>query len=101
MTPERKVKKKVTDLLKQHGVYYFFPVTGGYGVSGVPDIVACIKGKFWGVECKAGDNIPTPLQEAQLSKIRDAGGKTYVVNERTFMYFKMDIEHAVQEKPSC
>ena len=38
MTPEGKVKKKVVEQLKQLGCYYFFPATGGYGKSGVPDI---------------------------------------------------------------
>ena len=45
-TPEKKVKDKVVKLLKQHGVYYFFPATYGMGRSGVPDIICCIKGKF-------------------------------------------------------
>ena len=40
MTPEAKVKKVVVAQLKQLGAYYFYPVTGGYGQSGVPDVVA-------------------------------------------------------------
>ena len=39
MTPEAKVKKVVVRQLKLLGAYYFYPVTGGYGMSGVPDIV--------------------------------------------------------------
>jgi hypothetical protein len=42
MTPEKKVKQKVAKLLKEAGAYYFFPATGGYGRSGVPDIVGCL-----------------------------------------------------------
>ena len=38
MTPEAKVKKKIVEQLKALGCYYFFPATGGYGKSGVPDI---------------------------------------------------------------
>ena len=45
-TPEKKVKKKVTDILKSVGAYYFYPVTGGFGMSGVPDIICCYKGRF-------------------------------------------------------
>ena len=62
MTPEAKVKKKVVEQLKVLGAYYFYPVTGGYGRSGVPDIVGCYKGKFFGFECKSGKNKPTALQ---------------------------------------
>lgn len=81
MTPEAKVKKKIVTLLKEHGAYYFYPVTGGYGRSGVPDIIVCHKGKFIGIECKAGKNKPTALQEKNLSDIRAAGGVALVVNE--------------------
>ena len=81
MTPEAKVKKKVVDVLKKSGAYYFFPATGGYGRSGVPDIVGCYRGVFFAIECKAGNNKPTALQEAEMHKIREANGQILVVNE--------------------
>jgi len=81
MTPEAKVKKKVVDVLKKGGAYYFFPATGGYGRSGVPDIVGCYRGVFFAIECKAGTNKPTALQEAEMHKIREADGQILVVNE--------------------
>ena len=81
MTPEAKVKKKVVEQLKQLRAYYFYPVTGGYGRSGVPDIIGCYEGLFFGIECKAGNNKPTPLQEKNLKEIRAAGGLDMVVNE--------------------
>jgi len=81
MTPEAKVKKVVVAQLKQLGAYYFYPVTGGYGQSGVPDVVGCYEGLFFGIECKAGNNKPTPLQDRNLKQIRDAGGIDLVVNE--------------------
>jgi Holliday junction resolvase len=81
MTPEAKVKKKVVDVLKKHSAYYFFPATGGYGRSGVPDIVCCYRGIFVAIECKAGSNRPTALQESEMQKIRQAQGFVLVVNE--------------------
>ena len=81
MTPEAKVKKVVVAQLKQLGAYYFYPVTGGYGQSGVPDIVGCYEGLFFGIECKAGKNKPTPLQDKNLKQIHNAGGMDLVVNE--------------------
>jgi hypothetical protein len=80
LTPESKVKKEITNYLKELGAYYFFPVTGGFGRSGVPDIVACLDGKFVGIECKAGDNQPTALQVKNLKAIRSAGGLSFCVN---------------------
>ena len=81
MTPEGRVKRTVTNQLKALGAYYFFPATGGYGRSGVPDIIGCLHGKFFGIECKAGNNKPTALQEKNLSDINTAGGVALVVNE--------------------
>jgi Holliday junction resolvase len=80
-TPEKKVKDKVVKLLKQYGVYYFFPATHGFGRSGVPDVVCCIRGHFLAIECKAGTNKPTALQEKEMADIRNAGGTTFVINE--------------------
>jgi len=81
MTPEKKVKNKVVAVLKAYEAYYFFPATGGYGVSGVPDVVGCYKGKFFAIECKAGVNKPTALQDRNMQKIKDNGGLAIVVNE--------------------
>jgi len=80
-TPEVRVKKKLVTQLKALGAYYFYPVTGGYGASGVPDVICCYKGRFFGFECKAGANKPTKLQEINIEAIRKAGGHAIVVNE--------------------
>ena len=83
MTPEKRVKDKVVKQLKMLGgdVYYFFPATGGYGRSGVPDIVGCYSGRFFAIECKAGKNTTTALQQKELTAIGMAGGVPWVVNE--------------------
>jgi Holliday junction resolvase len=80
-TPEGKVKDKVVKVLKAHNVYYFFPVTGGFGMSGIPDIICCHEGRFIAIECKAGKNKTTALQDAHLARIRAAGGVAVVINE--------------------
>lgn len=80
-TPEAKVKKKVTEQLKAIGAYYFYAFTGGYGRSGVPDIIGCYRGYFFAIECKAGKNKPTPLQEKNIEEIEKAGGQVIVINE--------------------
>lgn len=81
-TPEKKVKLKVRAILDWHDdVYYFTPMTGGYGRSGVPDIVGCYKGYFFAIECKAGKGTTTALQDKNIKDIEKAGGKVIVVNE--------------------
>ena len=91
MTPEKKVKQKVAKLLKEAGAYYFFPATGGYGRSGVPDIVGCLEGNFFGIECKAGKNTTTALQELELENIRKSGGRAIVINEDRIDFLKNDL----------
>lgn len=81
-TPESKVKAAVVKMLKDNGVYYFFPVTGGYGRAGVPDIICCHKGRFIAIECKANGNKPTELQLREIHKIRKAGGIAFVIDEK-------------------
>ena len=73
LTPEAKVKKVVVGQLKERGAYYFYPVTGGYGRSGVPDVIGCIDGLFFGIECKAGKNKTTALQDKNIEEILRAG----------------------------
>lgn len=52
---------------KEHG--------GLYGTAGVPDIIACVGGRFYAFEVKTPSGRLTRLQEATLEKIRAAGGR--------------------------
>jgi len=101
-TPERAVKDKVVTQLKALGAYYFYPVTGGFGASGVPDIIVCYKGRFFGLECKANGNKPTPLQQLNIDKINDAGGIALVIDEHNMNEVKTILEntHGVLEQRS-
>lgn len=80
-TPEKKVKDQVVKTLKANGVYYFFPATFGMGRSGVPDIICCVEGRFLAIECKAGNNKPTALQDREMNAIVTSGGSAMIINE--------------------
>lgn len=80
-TKEKLVKQRVVAQLKALGAYYFYPATGGFGSSGVPDVVCCLDGRFIGIECKAGKGKTTALQDKNLREISEAGGLAMVVNE--------------------
>lgn len=82
-TPESKVKAKVKKVLEKYGTnaYYAMPVGGMFGKAGVPDFLICFYGKFVGIECKAGKNTTTALQDSHIKKINLAGGLVFVVNE--------------------
>lgn len=87
-TPERKLKKKITDLLKECKIYYTYTVSGGYARNGVPDLLACVNGMFVAIEVKSGSNKPTALQEMHLAEIARCGGETFVVNEDNYWEFE-------------
>lgn len=82
MTPEGKTKRKLTSFLLslQPVPYLFFPQTGGYGRSGIPDVVGCWEGRFFAIECKAPGklNNTTALQEREITNINEAGGIAFV-----------------------
>ncbi len=80
-TPEAKVKKKIVDKLKAVGAYYFYPVTGGFGRSGIFDIVCCYKGFFIGIEAKAGKGRPTALQTINAKSAKTTNGIVLLINE--------------------
>ncbi len=91
-TPEKKVKKKVRALLDELGAYYVMPVTGGYGSQGAPDFLVCLRGKFVGIETKAGKGKTTALQDLNLQKIRDAGGVALVIYETDIEVLRHKLE---------
>lgn len=52
---------------------------GMYGTAGIPDIIACIDGRFYAFEVKQPGGRLSRLQEVTLGKIRAAGGAAYMV----------------------
>lgn len=52
---------------------------GMYGTAGIPDIIACIDGRFYAFEVKQPSGRLTRLQEATLEKLRAAGGTALMV----------------------
>lgn len=81
MTPEGRVKSKVTRMLKKHGAYYHMPVQTGYGAPAL-DYHVCHNGHYAGIETKApGNNKPTKRQQMIIDQIREAGGEVFVIND--------------------
>lgn len=72
---EKKVENKIKKWLKDRN-YWYFKVHGSiYQPAGIPDIIACINGKFVAIEVKRSDGgIVSELQKAQIQKIKDSGG---------------------------
>lgn len=85
-TPEGKVKKKLLDFLKSLGgdCFFYMPVQNGMGQSGIPDVMAIIKGVPFAFECKATPKQhPTVLQAYALDRIHKACGFAWVVDNES------------------
>jgi hypothetical protein len=83
MTPEGKVKRAVSALLKKYpDLYYEMPVPGGYGKSGL-DYFGCYRGKFFSIETKAPGNKPTARQDQTIKLIEAANGVVFVIDGDT------------------
>jgi len=96
-TPEGAVKAQVIAILKSLDAWYFFPASGPFGRSGIPDVVGCLAGRFFAIECKANGNKATALQEREIEKIKIAGGFALVVDETNVGRLKAALELGVRE----
>lgn len=80
------IEKTIEDAIKTYltnrygdRVYFFKTHGGPYQKRGVPDLVGCLDGHFFGFEVKKPGGKPTRQQEHNIVKIRKAGGITGVV----------------------
>lgn len=81
MTPEGKVKKKVTALLRRYepDLWFFMPVPGVYGAATL-DYIGWFKGAPFVIETKAPGKKPTDRQEIALHKTEYAGAAAFVID---------------------
>ena len=77
---EREIVTAILRHLKTMPRCFAWKTHGGmYGTAGIPDIIACIDGRFYAFEVKQPGGRLTRLQEVTLGKIRAAGGAAYMV----------------------
>jgi hypothetical protein len=94
-TPESKVKRKVSGLLKATpGVWYTMPVPSGFGESTL-DYMGCYLGRFFAIETKAPGKQPTLRQKQMIASIERSGGKAFVIDGDT-----TELEHWLKDHHS-
>ena len=77
---EKEIVSKILRYLKTVPKCFAWKEHGGlYGTAGIPDIIACIDGKFYAFEVKIPVGKTTKLQEATIRKILACGGTASVV----------------------
>lgn len=86
---ETPFKEMVEKWLNQNHHWYIKYWAGArYTKEGIPDILACINGKFVGMELKGDGGRPKLLQLKKLKQIREAGGIGVLLYPEDFEYFK-------------
>jgi hypothetical protein len=74
MAPEGALKGKVKRFLHtQQGVWFFMPVPSGYGTPSL-DFIGCYQGRFFAIETKAPNKLPTARQKSTMEAMQQAGG---------------------------
>lgn len=80
MTPEGKIKRKVSALLgATPELHYYMPVPGGFGAPTL-DYIGCHRGEYFAIETKAPGKKPTDRQQQTIEAMQRAGGKTFVID---------------------
>lgn len=93
MTTEKNFEEKVKKFLKDEHCWFVKYWGGGeFTKAGVPDILVCCNGRFIGVEVKAPNGKPSPLQIYNLKKIDKAGGFAVLLYPNQFHVFQMLIK---------
>lgn len=81
---ENRIKKFLTDRGVWHVKYFANRMTK----SGIPDILACVDGRFVAIEVKADRGRPSELQLWNIEQIRKSGGIAMVLYPNQFDEFK-------------
>lgn len=78
-TPEGKLKEHMRRYLTERGAFWS-NVTGGPGSKpGDPDMIACYRGLYIGLEAKTPTGTVSPLQEQRKAEIEAAGGLCFII----------------------
>lgn len=82
-TPEQLIKKDIKSYLTRIGAFWSMVQGGPYSKPGDPDIIACINGRYVGIEVKTSTGRLSELQKIRGEEIEKAGGVWIVTTSKT------------------
>jgi len=92
---EKTIENQIKKWLESQG-YWWMKVHGDmFQKSGVPDILACINGKFVGIEVKRPGGVVSELQKYNIEKIQAAGGVAFVAYSVEDVRINLDRFHVI------
>lgn len=79
--PEKKVENSIKKYLDSIGAYYVKQHGSAFTKVGIPDILACVNGKFVAIEVKkTGGGVVSEAQKVHIENIIKAGGIAFVAD---------------------
>lgn len=89
MAEEKNFENRIKDFLVNKGAWFIKYWAGAkFTKEGIPDILACVNGYFYGIEVKAKNGKPKLIQLVTLRKIREAGGIGLLLYPKDIENFK-------------
>ena len=79
MQPEARLGHQIRAALEARGAFVFKVHGSGMMMAGLPDLIACYRGQYVGLEVKMYGNKASKVQELVHARIRGAGGSAVVV----------------------
>ncbi len=92
MAAEKTFENKIKKYLKERDIWFVKFFANAYTKKGIPDILACVNGYFFGIEVKAPNGTPSELQKHNVEHIVRIGGCACVLYPKDFDFFKKIIE---------
>ena len=74
---EQQIQSKILKYLEDESIYAVKVMTANR--AGTPDILACVRGTFVGIEVKSPAGKTSKLQDYALANIRKSGGEAWIV----------------------
>lgn len=74
MTWETQIKKEIKQYISSIGGFWSMIAGGAYSKKGDPDMICCVKGKFFAIEAKTPTGVQSDWQKLRQREIEKAGG---------------------------
>lgn len=84
---EKDFENKIKKWLKEHGCWYVKTISTGFQRAGIPDLIACVNGRFVAIEVKGESGRPSELQKYELDQIKKSNGIGFLLYPKDFENF--------------
>lgn len=81
MAGEKKIENEIKKILHKRGAYHVKIHGNSFMKTGIPDILACYKGVFLGIEVKDVGKKPSAAQVIHIENINKAGGVAFYTDD--------------------